>query len=321
MKLFSLLLGLVAFCAAATTTRAAALHQGWQEVDGLHLFYREAGNPADPTVVFLHGNPLSSIMYVQVMENLVAHQRLHVIAVDYPSFGYSDAPSHEAYRYTFDHVAQTVADFLKARGISRYSLYMQDYGVPVGFRLISANPQAIAAIIVQNGVIHLDGFPSAQDPKGELRRHWTTRNPALDQRRAGYARSMTYPQASGWEDEDHAGPDATLLMIAAIQRPGVIEARNDLWFDYGTNVQHYPAWQAALRKMKVPVLVLWGKRDQFFTMPGAFAYLRDAPQAEVHILDSTHFATLDMPDEVAELVGGFLSKHHAALLPTQVGDK
>ncbi|WP_266169026.1 alpha/beta fold hydrolase [Dyella subtropica] len=313
MKLFALLLSLLAFCATATAAETSALHEGWQEVDGLHLFYREAGDPADPTVVFLHGNPLSSIMYVKVMESLVAHQRVHVIAVDYPSFGYSDAPSHTAYHYTFDHLAQTVADFLKVRGISRYSLYMQDYGVPVGFRLISANPQAVAAIMVQNGVIHLDGFPSAQDPNGELRRHWATRNQAVDQRRAGYIRALAYPQANGWEDEDHAGPDAVSMMIAAVQRPGVIEARNDLWFDYGTNVGRYPEWQAMLRKMKVPVLVLWGKRDQFFTTPGAFAYLRDAPQAEVHILDSTHFATLDAPDVVAEFVGGFLVHHRAVL--------
>ncbi|SFS03704.1 Pimeloyl-ACP methyl ester carboxylesterase [Dyella sp. OK004] len=317
MKLFALLLSLLAFCTAATAAEGSSLREGWQEVDGLHIFYREAGNPTDPTVVFLHGNPLSSIMYAKVMENIAAHQRVHVIAMDYPSFGYSDAPSRDAYRYTFDHLAQTVADFLKARGIERYGLYMQDYGVPVGFRLISTHPEAVTAIIVQNGVIHLDGFPSAQDPNGELRRHWVRRNPAIDQRRINYIKSMTYPQAVGWEDEDHAGLDASLQMVAAAQRPGVAEARSDLWFDYGTNVGRYPQWQATLRKLKVPVLVLWGKRDQFFTTPGAKAYLRDAPQAEVHVLDSTHFATLDAPDEVAHLVGGFLASHRLVLGRTE----
>jgi pimeloyl-ACP methyl ester carboxylesterase len=313
MKLLALLLSLsVLFGGVA---QAATLHEGWQEVDGLHLFYREAGNPADPTVVFLHGNPLSSIMYVKLMENLAARGKLHVIALDYPSFGYSDAPDHLAYRYTFDHLAQTVADFLQVRGITRYSLYMQDYGVPVGFRLISAHPEAIASIMVQNGVIHLDGFPKAQDPNGELRRHWMQRNPEVDRRRAGYIAGLAYPQAAGWEDEDHAGPDATAQMVAAVQRPGVVEARNDLWFDYGSNVARYPAWQAALRRLKVPVLVLWGQRDQFFTTPGAYAYRRDAPQAEVHVLDSTHFATLDQPETVAALVGAFLEQHRAALLP------
>jgi pimeloyl-ACP methyl ester carboxylesterase len=313
MKIVLRLLLLFALCGTVLVVSAVTLDEGWQEVDGLHLFYREGGDRNAPTIVFLHGNPLSSIMYVKVMEDLVAKQSVHVIAVDYPSFGYSDAPDHEAYRYTFDHVADTVRDFLKARGIIRYGLYMQDYGVPVGFRLISANPQAITAIIVQNGVIHLDGFPSAQDPNGELRRHWTTRNLTVDKRRASYAMSMKYPQAAQWADEDHAGPDAILQAISAEQRPGVIEARNDLWFDYGTNVARYPAWQATLHKMQVPVLVLWGKRDEFFTTPGAYAYLRDAPQAEVHILDSTHFATLDVPDQIGSLVANFLAHHRAAM--------
>jgi len=312
MKILSGLL-LLALCCVSSIATASTLSVGWQVVDGLHLFYREGGNPKDPTIVFLHGNPLSSYMYATVMEDLASAQPIHVIAVDYPSFGYSDAPDHKTYRYTFDHVADSVRDFLKARGITRYGLYMQDYGVPIGFRLISADPHAITTIIVQNGVIHLDGFPAAQDPNGELRSHWAHRNPAVDKRRADYVKSMQYPQAMDWVDEDHAGPDATLQMLAAEQRPGVIEARNDLWFDYGTNVARYPSWQSTLREMKIPVLVLWGKSDKFFTTPGAFAYLRDAPQAEVHILDATHFATLDVPDEVAHRVADFLRRHRAAL--------
>ena len=292
---------------------AETLSEGWQTVDSLHIFYREGGNPADPTVVFLHGNPLSSLEYVKVMELLAVDQHLHVIAMDYPSFGYSDAPDHASYAYTFDHLAQTVDDFLKARGISRYSLYMQDYGVPVGFRLMTLHPEAVTAIMVQNGVIHLDGFPSAQDPRGELRQHWEHRNPALDRRREAYARSISYPKFDGWEDEDHAGPDAVMQMVAAIQRPGVIDARNDLWFDYGNNVKRYPEWQALLRRLNVPVLILWGKKDNFFTTPGAFAYQKDAPQAEIHILDSTHFAALDAPDVVSGFVSAFLSSHRQAL--------
>lgn len=309
MKPVLILLASMFLFLASRPACANGLREGWQEVEGVHLFYREGGDPRDPTVVFLHGNPLSSIMYAKVMEDLVAQRHLHVIAVDYPSFGYSDAPDHEAYRYTFDHLAETVAAFLSARGITRYGLYMQDYGVPVGFRLISRQPGALTSIIVQNGVIHLDGFPAAQDPQGELRRHWASRNAAVDARRAGYARALGYPQAAHWDDEDHMGPDAMLQMIAAEQRPGVIEARNDLWFDYGSNVKHYPEWQALLRNLQVPVLVLWGKQDLFFTTPGAAAYRRDAPQAEVHIIDSTHFATLDQPDEVARLVGHFLDRH------------
>jgi len=309
----AVLLSFLLLCALAPSSQATPLHEGWQAVDGLQIFYREGGNPDDPTVVFLHGNPLSSLMYVDVMETLARTGHVHVIAMDYPSFGYSDAPDHQRYAYTFDHLAQTVDGFLKARHITRYSLYMQDYGVPVGFRLMTMHPDSIAAVMVQNGVIHLDGFPSAQDPQGELRQHWEHRNAAVDSRRAAYVRSLPYPSAADRDDEDHAGPDALMQMTAAAQRPGIIDARNDLWFDYGNNVKRYPAWQSLLKRLNVPVLVLWGNKDQFFTTPGAFAYKRDAPQAEIHILDSTHFATLDAPDTVAGLVNEFLAAHRDAL--------
>ena len=288
---------------------AAQLHYGWQKVDGLNIFYREGGPVNAPTLVFLHGYPSSSIMYEKVMERLVEARGLHVIAMDYPSFGYSDAPDHKAYTYSFDNIATTVRHFLQVRGIKRYALYMQDYGVPVGFRLISADPSAVTAIIAQNGVIHLDGFPAAQDPNGELRQHWLHRNPAVDQRRTAYTHNLAFPAPQTWDESDAMSPDAILLMVESAQRPGVIEARNDLWADYGSNVAHYPQWQALLRTLKVPVLVIWGSRDDFFTVPGAVAYLRDAPQAEVHILDAVHFATLESPDAVGKLIVDFTDRH------------
>jgi len=300
-----LLLGIGATRPAA----AAHLHYGWQSVDGVSLFYREGGPADGPTLVFLHGNPASSIMYEAVMERLVDTRGLHVIAMDYPSFGYSEAPDHRAYKYDFDNLAHTVGRFLTLKGIRRYALYMQDYGVPVGFRLIEADPKAISAIIVQNGVIHLDGFPAAQDPNGELRRYWKTRNAEIDRRRADYVAALSFPTAANWTDSPDLSPDAILLMTASEQRPGVIEARNDLWFDYGTNIERYPAWQQRLKSLHIPVMVIWGSRDDFFTTPGALAYLRDAPQAEVHILDTVHFATLEAPDPVAALVGDFARRH------------
>ncbi|HEX7111219.1 MAG TPA: alpha/beta hydrolase [Mizugakiibacter sp.] len=309
---FGLLVWLALAGALSLPASAATLAFGWQQVDGVRLFYREGGPRDAPTLVFLHGNPLSSIMYVKLMEDLAATRAVHVIAVDYPSFGYSDAPDRRSYRYTFDHVADTVRGFLATRGITRYALYMQDYGVPVGFRLMTAAPQAITAIVVQNGVIHLDGFPAAQDPDGELRRHWRARNADLDRRRADYMKALAYPDGARWTKDDGASPDASLQMMAAEQRPGVIEARNDLWFDYGNNVARYPAWQAMLRKLHVPVLVVWGSRDTYFTVPGALAYLRDAPQAEIHLLDADHFASLEVPDQIAGLIGDFLVRHRLA---------
>jgi len=299
--------------------RAEALSYGWQKVDCINLFYRESGPREAPTIVFLHGNPASSLMYQPLMERRADSHTLHLLAVDYPSFGFSDAPDRAVYRYTFDHLAETVGRFLKARGIDHYALYMQDYGVPVGFRLIGAAPESITAIMVQNGVIHLDGFPKAQDPDGELRRHWRSRNADLDRRRAAYLQSLAFPQAGNQDDDPRIPPEVLLANNASEQRPGVIDARNDLWFDYGSNVAQYPTWQALLRGLKVPVLVLWGSGDDFFTVPGALAYLRDAPQAEVHILQAGHFASLEVPDQAARQVSDFVIRHHGLAAETPAG--
>lgn len=307
----SLLLKMLVLCliAVAAPSHAESLRVGWQKVDDLDLFYREGG-PADaPTIVFLHGNPGSSMQYAEVMHGLAETDKYHVIAMDYPTFGFSSAPDRASYKYTFDHLAETVSKFLEARGIARYSLFMQDYGVPVGFRLIMASPQSITAIIVQNGVIHLDGFPAAQDENGELRQHWKHRNAKVDQRRRDYTKAMGYPAPAGWEYPARFPPEFLLTSMTAAQRPGIIDARNDLWFDYGNNVARYPQWQAQLKQMTVPVLVMWGSHDTFFTTPGAVAYLRDAPQAEVHILDADHFATLEVPTEIVQIMTGFLGRN------------
>jgi pimeloyl-ACP methyl ester carboxylesterase len=290
-------------------SESASLHYGWQFVDGINLFYREGGPINAPTLVLLHGSPTSSIMYQAVMEQLASTGRLHVIAMDYPSYGYSDAPDHRRYSYTFDHVAQTVQHFLAAREIQRYALYMQDYGAPIGFRLIQAAPTSITGIIVQNGVIHLDGFPMAQDPNSKLRNYWRMRDTASDKQFADEAAHMPFPNATNWTQGTNIPPDNELLTVISQQRAGAVDAHNDLWFDYGSNLPLYPVWQKLLKSLNVPVEVIWGSRDKFFTVPGAVAYLQDAPKAEIHILDSGHFATLESPDEIAALVANFTSRH------------
>lgn len=286
-----------------------ALHYGWQSVDGIKIFFREGGPATAPTLVLLHGSPTSSIMYQTVMEQLAATGLLHVIAMDYPSYGYSDVPNHQEYKYTFDHVAETVAHFLAARNIRRYALYMQDYGVPVGFRLIQASPKSISGIIVQNGVISLDGFPMAQDPNGKLRRYWRTRDLTSEKQFADEAAHMPFPAASNWTQGPNISPDNELLSVISQQRPGAVDAHNDLWFDYGSNLALYPKWQSLLKSLNIPVEVIWGSHDKIFTIPGALAYLNDAPKAEIHILDAGHFATLESPDSVAALVADFARRH------------
>lgn len=283
---------------------AEPLTTGWETITGIELFYREGGPRDAPTIVFLHGNPASSMQYERVMECLASHY--HVLAMDYPSYGFSSAPDRASYRYTFDNLAATVSDFLRARGVRRYALFMQDYGVPIGFRLISQAPDAITALVIQNGVIHLDGFPAAQDQNGELRRHWQARNAQVDERRRAYTMGLRFPQRNGWEWPEKVPPEFVLANMAAAQRAGVSAARNDLWFDYGNNLKQYPEWQALLKRLQPPLLVVWGGRDTFFTAPGAFAYLRDVPRAEVHVLDADHFATLELPDEIASMTGRFL---------------
>jgi len=295
-------------CLAPIPAAASHLRFGWQAVDGLQLFYREGGPADGQTIVFLHGNPSSSIQYEEVMETL-AGKGFHVLAVDYPSFGYSSAPDRAHYSYTFDNIARTVAAFLKARSVRRYALYMQDYGVPVGFRLLAWSPDGVAALIVQNGVIHLDGFPAAANEQGELRQHWEHRNPKVDARRRAFAEKLGFPTPADWSDDPEMSPDAILLMTTSEQRPGVIDARNDLWFDYGNNVARYPVWQALLHRLALPTLILWGSRDDFFTVPGAFAYLRDVPAAEVHVLNTVHFATLETPEEISTLIADFAERH------------
>ena len=299
---------------------AASLTTGWENVAGIDLFYREGGDAAAPAIVFLHGNPASSLQYVRLMELLA--DRYRVLAMDYPSFGFSAAPDRAAYAYTFDQLAATVGDFLRARRVTSYALFMQDYGVPIGFRLISAAPEAITAIVVQNGVIHLDGFPSAQDENGELRRHWRSRNRQIDERRRAYTESVSYPQRKGWEWPARVPPEFVMANISSARRPGVIAARNDLWFDYRTNLEHYPAWQALLKRIDAPLLVIWGSRDTFFTTPGAFAYLRDRPDAELHILDADHYASVEVPEQIASLTRHFLDgrAHYPRTAPASGSD-
>lgn len=293
-----------------------ALTYAWDKVDGLNIFYREGG-PADaPTLVLLHGYPLSSIQFDKLMGRLAPS--LHVIAMDYPCFGFSDAPDRKIYSYTFDHIAETVQKFLLGRGVRKYGLYMQDYGVPVGFRLMSASPGSITFIVVQNGVIHLDGFPAAQDPNGKLRSHWRHRDDALDKRRSDYAKGLGFPGPGNWDKDDTVSPEVMLLMRDAVQRPGVTDARNDLWFDYGTNIARYPQWQELLSRLKIPTLVVWGSRDEDFTPAGAIAYLRNAPQAEIHILNTVHFASLEMPDEISEIILNFHRRRVASAEPHAV---
>jgi pimeloyl-ACP methyl ester carboxylesterase len=275
-------------------------------VDGLRIFYREAGDPAAPTLVLLHGFPSSSVMYRDLM--LLLAGRFHLIAPDYPGFGRSDAPPPAQFAYTFDHLAQVMEHFLQAKGLTRYSLFMQDYGGPVGFRLALAHPERVQALVIQNAVAHEQGLSSLWDLR---KAYWANRAAneaqlrenllsfeATRQRHVGRSPHPERFDPGLWEEE-----------YALLTRPGMSEIQLDLFYDYRTNVAAYPQWQAYLRAQQPPTLVIWGKHDPSFTVAGAMAYAEDVREAEVHVLNAGHFALDEAAPQVAELIGAFFARH------------
>ncbi len=274
--------------------------------EGVTIFYREAG-PADaPTLVLLHGYPSSSRMYERLIPFLAT--RYHIIAPDYPGFGLSDAPAPANYHYTFDNLAQTIGQFLDEIGLARFTLFMQDYGGPVGFRIAMAQPEKILGIIVQNANAYEEGLgekwknialywqdPTAhpEQPEGFMSYE------GARQRHIGNSPDIERFSPDEWEDE-----------FAMLSRPGSYEIHSALLYDYQNNVKSYPLWQAWMRQHQPPALVLWGKYDPSFIVPGAEAYRRDLPESELHILEAGHFALDEANEEVAALTLAFLEKQN-----------
>ena len=274
-------------------------------VDGLSIFYREAGSPDAPVLLLLHGFPSSSRMFQPLLTRLAA--RYHLIAPDYPGFGHSDAPDPKAFSYTFDHIAQVIQDFTEALGLKRYALYMQDYGGPVGFRLAMAHPERVQAFIIQNAVAHDEGLGPLWQKRREF---WADRAANEAALRANFlSLAATRQRHVGLNpNPETLDPDRWADEFAFLNRPGEADIQLDLFFDYRTNVASYPAWDAWLRQHQPPTLVVWGKYDPSFLVAETAAWQRDLPKAEIHIIDAGHFALYDKPDEVARLVGDFLGR-------------
>jgi pimeloyl-ACP methyl ester carboxylesterase len=275
------------------------------QVNGLSIFYREAGRADAATLLLLHGFPSSSRMYEPLLARLSAHY--HLVAPDYPGFGHSDAPSAKVFSYTFDHIAEIMQQFTEALHLDRYALYMQDYGGPVGFRLAIAHPERVQAFIIQNAVAHEDGL-------GPL---WQKRREFWADRAANEAGLRANSSSLAATRQRHVGsnpnpetldPDRWTDEFAFLSRPGEEEIQLDLFYDYRTNVAHYPAWGAWLRQHQPATLVIWGKYDPSFLVAEAAAYQRDLSKAEVHILDAGHFASYEKPDEIARLIRDFLKR-------------
>ena len=271
-------------------------------VDGTDIFYREAGDPSAPTLLLLEGFPSSSAQYEQLIGRLA--DRHHLVAPDYPGFGRSPALDGET---TFDRLAELMAMFTEAQGMERFSLYMFDFGAPVGFRLATRHPERIEALVIQNGNAYEEGLgPKMQG----LKPYWADRAGNEDAIRALLEVAVTRSQyVDGVPDPATVNPDLWELDQRYMDLPGRDRVMLDLLFDYRSNVALYPRWHEYLRTHKPPALLAWGRNDAFFPEAGAHAYLQDLPDAELHLLDTGHFATATHSAELAALITAFLERH------------
>ena len=272
-------------------------------VDGLTIAYREAGDPANPKLVLLHGFPASSHQYRDLIRALA--DRFHVIAPDYPGFGHSDTPDPATFAYTFDAISETIEKFLALKGFDRYGLFVQDYGGPVGFRIVARRPEALEWLIIQNSNAYEVGFTAAWDGmRGAL---WKKRSPETEQPLLALLARDTIQAIylHGAQRPELVSPDGWESDIAFLQRPHAARLHLDLFYDYRTNVPLYPAWQSFLRERQPETLIFWGQHDIFFTPEGGEAYLTELPNAEMHRLQAGHFAVEDHLDYIAHHVRRF----------------
>jgi pimeloyl-ACP methyl ester carboxylesterase len=274
-------------------------------IDGVEVFYREAGAPGRPVIVLLHGFPSSSHMFRDLIPALASEYR--VIAPDYPGFGQSGAPDRARFSYSFARYAELVDSLLTTLRADRYALYVQDYGAPVGYRLALHHPERVTALIIQNGNAYDEGLQEFWDP---LRAYWADDSkPRRDALRAGLTLAATRAQyLDGVRDPSRVAPDSWVHDQALLDRPGIDEIMLDLFRDYATNVKLYPEFQAFFRARRPPALIVWGQNDVIFPADGARAYLRDLPDAELHLLDTGHFALEDRGEQIAALMRDFLRR-------------
>ena len=303
MKTFAAAAAAASLALASAAASAAPVAYRSIAVDGVKIAYREAGDASKPTVLLLHGVPSSSRMYDGLLRKL--GDRYHLVAPDYPGFGNSDAPDPANFAYTFDNLARTMHKFTDAVGVRSYVLLMQDYGAPVGMRMALKRPQAVQALVFQNGNVYEDGLGAM----------WAKRKPFWQDRAAHEKDVIAVHQSVAATRARHIGsdpdveaydPDLWMDEYAYLNRPGQARIQAELIFDYQHNLAAYPEWQAWLKQRRLPTLVVWGKHDLAFTVPGAHAFKRDNPAAQVYVLDGGHFVMDTKLEEVAAITGAFL---------------
>lgn len=308
MKKFSTLVALALFAFAAFPSSADAAEQvryKTAKVDGVGVFYREAGSKDAPNVLLLPGYPTDSHMFRDLIPQLA--EKYHVIAPDYPGFGYSDMPDRKKFAYTFDNYAKVIGSLTKQLKLDKFAVYVMDYGAPVGFRLAAQNPEKISAIIVQNGNAYDEGLSTFWDP---IKTYWKT-GASKDREAIRWLTSLKateWQYSNGVKDMSLVSPDAKLHDQALLDRAGNQEIQLDIFYDYRTNPPLYASWQEYFRKHQPPILVVWGKNDGIFASAGGEAFKRDLPDAEIHMLDTGHFALEEYNQEIATKMIDFLDR-------------
>ncbi|MEN8145264.1 MAG: alpha/beta hydrolase [Gemmatimonadota bacterium] len=276
------------------------------DIDGQEIFYREAGSRENPTILLLHGFPTSSHMFRNLMPALAADY--HVVAPDYPGYGYSSMPSVDEFEYTFDRFAEIIDAFTEQLGLGSYSIYLQDYGAPVGYRVAASHPERVEALIVQNGNAYDEGLLEFWDP---LKAFWADKSQANAEPLFGFLTLETtkWQYLHGVRDSSKISPDTWSHVQPLLDRPGNNDIQLAMFYSYGSNPPLYPEWQEYFRQYQPPTLIVWGQNDYIFPAEGAHPYKRDLETLEFRLLDTGHFALEEKGAEIAEWIRAFLDIH------------
>lgn len=277
------------------------------EVNGINIFYREAGNTKNPTILLLHGYPTSSHMFRDLISNL--SDDYHVLAPDYPGYGRSEQPALADFKYTFDNMSSIVEGFLKAKKVAKYSIYLMDYGAPIGFRIAAKHPEKVQSLIIQNGNAYEEGLREFWIP---IKKYWNNYTVENGKALEGFhsPEGLKWQYTHGVQDTTKISPDNWHIDLQHLTRSENNAIQLAMFYDYRTNVPLYPKWQQYFREYQPPTLIVWGKNDYIFPADGAYPYKRDLNNVDFNLLNTGHFALEEKGDEIAEHIYRFLRKNN-----------
>lgn len=303
--IIGLFISLMLLLPVTTVAEAQTLHRT-VNVEGLQIFYREAGPQDAPTILLLHGYPTSSHMFRNLIRDL--SEKYHVLAPDYPGYGRSEQPPMSEFQYTFDNMSKIIVGFLKVKNVDKFSIYLMDYGAPIGFRIAAGNPERIESLIIQNGCAYEEGLKEFWDPIKKYWKEYTLENgKALE----GFHTidGLKWQYTHGVQNIETISPDNWLVDLQHLSRPENNDIQLAMFYDYRTNVTKYSEWQAYFREHQPPTLIVWGKNDHIFPADGAHPYKRDLKNVEFHLLDTGHFALEEKGDVIADLILQFMGNN------------